>query len=152
MREQLRQPAIYARWSRRREIIEPPLGRSNNTKGFPALDGLGAGAVRTQWALLCTTLNLRVLYRRWRARGGGAGPRGGGQPVRGLGVGILGENYRSLRLAVTWQDSGRLETARASVGAVGFCTRQPSTRRNSLRQSLPRRRYAEWATKGRSGG
>jgi transposase len=76
MREQLRQPAIYARWSRRREIIEPRFGQIKQHEGFRRWTVWGLEAVRTQWALLCTTLNLRVLYRRWRARGGGAGPPG----------------------------------------------------------------------------
>ena len=28
-------------------------------------------AVKTQWSLLCATLNLRVLYKKWQARHGG---------------------------------------------------------------------------------
>ena len=35
----------------------------------------GLDGVRTQWALLCATLNLRVLYRRWRQGQEDAGQR-----------------------------------------------------------------------------
>ena len=42
-------------------------GPDQTTRGLPALDGWGLEQVRTQWVMLCATLNLRVLYGRWRA-------------------------------------------------------------------------------------
>jgi hypothetical protein len=66
MRERLRQPAVYARWSQRCEIIERRFGQIKEHDGFRRWTVWGLESVRTQWSLLCATLNLRVLYRHWR--------------------------------------------------------------------------------------
>jgi hypothetical protein len=71
MRAQLRTPAIYQRWSRRREIIEPRFGQIKQHEHFRRWTVWGLEAVKTQWALLCAALNLRVLYRKWCERRGG---------------------------------------------------------------------------------
>ena len=57
--------------SRRQEIIEPRFGQIKQHEGFRRWTVWGLDNVRTQWVLLGTTLNLRILYRRWRA---GHGP------------------------------------------------------------------------------
>jgi transposase len=59
--------------SQRQAIIEPRFGQIKQHEGFRRWTVWGLEGARAQWALLCATLNLRVLYRRWRtARTGGA--------------------------------------------------------------------------------
>lgn len=60
------------RWSRRGEIIERPFAQIKQHDGFRRWAVWGLENVRTQWALLCATLNLRVIYRRWKTGGGRA--------------------------------------------------------------------------------
>jgi transposase len=79
MRERLQDPAVHARWSQRGEIIERRFGQIKQHDGFRRWTVWGLAAVQTQWALLCTTLNLRILYQRWLA--GQAGDRGGAAAV-----------------------------------------------------------------------
>ena len=67
MRERLREPAVYIRWSQRCQIIERCFGQIKQHDGFRRWTVWGLESVRTQWSLLCATLNLRVLYRRWRS-------------------------------------------------------------------------------------
>lgn len=71
MRDRLQEPAGRALWRQRAGIIEPRFGQIKQHDGFRRWTVWGLEAVRTQWALVCATLNLRVLYRRWRA---GRGP------------------------------------------------------------------------------
>ena len=66
MRARLRAPAAQTLLSRRQEIIEPRLGQVKQHEGFRRWTVWGLDNVRTQWSLLCTTLNLRILYGRWR--------------------------------------------------------------------------------------
>lgn len=66
MRARLKEPAAQALLRRRQEIIEPRFGQIKQDEGFRRWTVWGLEAVRAQWALLCTTLNLRVIYRRWR--------------------------------------------------------------------------------------
>jgi hypothetical protein len=40
-------------------------------EGFRRWTVWGLEAVRTPWSLVCATLNLRILHRRWRAGDGG---------------------------------------------------------------------------------
>jgi len=67
MREQFKTPATREQWRRRGEIIEPRFGQLKAHDGFRRWTVAGLENVKTQWSLLCATLNLRVLYRRWRA-------------------------------------------------------------------------------------
>jgi transposase len=66
MRAQLAQPGSRKNWARRREIIEPRFGQIKQHDGFRRWTVWGLDGVKTQWSLLCATLNLRILYRRWR--------------------------------------------------------------------------------------
>jgi len=66
MRARLEAPAAYRRWQQRGQIIEPRFGQIKQQEGFRRWTAWGLQNVRTQWAMLCTTLNLRVLYRRWQ--------------------------------------------------------------------------------------
>lgn len=77
MREALGQPAGVAAYGQRKAIIEPRFGQIKQHDGFRRWTVWGLENVRTQWSMLCATLNLRVLYRRWRA-GRGRGPRSAG--------------------------------------------------------------------------
>ena len=74
MRARLNEPATAALWRQRGRIIERPFAQIKQHDGFRRWTVWGLDGVRTQWALLCATLNLRILYRRWRV---GRGPQGG---------------------------------------------------------------------------
>jgi transposase len=82
MREQLSDPATWQQWRRRGEIIEPRFGQLKAHDGFRRWTVGGLENVKTQWALLCATLNLRVLYRRWRADRGPEAASAAGQTLR----------------------------------------------------------------------
>jgi transposase len=71
MRQKLAEPLIRAQWRERSTIIEPRFGQIKQHDGFRRWTVWGLEGVKTQWSLLCATLNLRVLYSRWRA---GRGP------------------------------------------------------------------------------
>ena len=73
MRQRLSQPQGAATHARRSAIIEPRFGQLKHHDGFRRWTVWGLESVRTQWSVLCATLNLRILYRRWRA-GRGDGP------------------------------------------------------------------------------
>jgi hypothetical protein len=66
MRARLRQPAAQASLNRRQAIIEPRFAHLKQHDGFRRWTVWGLDNVRTQWSMLCTTLNLRLIYRRWR--------------------------------------------------------------------------------------
>lgn len=66
MRQRLQEPSVQATWRRRGEIIEPRFGQIKQQDGFRRWTVWGLENVRTQWALVCATLNLRVLFRRWQ--------------------------------------------------------------------------------------
>jgi len=74
MRERLKEPSTYRLWARRKEIIERIFGQIKQHEGLRRWTVWGLEAVRTQWSLMCATLNLRIIYRRWRTgRGGPSG-------------------------------------------------------------------------------
>ncbi len=66
MRARLQTPLGQAQYQQRSQIIERRFGQIKQHDGFRRWTVWGLEAVRTQWSLLCTTLNLRVLYKRWR--------------------------------------------------------------------------------------
>jgi transposase len=69
MRAALQEPLTRAQWRERSTIIEPRFGQIKQHDGFRRWTVWGLEGVKTQWSLLCATLNLRVLYARWRASG-----------------------------------------------------------------------------------
>ncbi len=71
MRARLAEPDGRAQLARRREIIERRFGQIKQHDGFRRWTVGGLEGVKTQWSLLCATLNLRVPYQRWRS---GRGP------------------------------------------------------------------------------
>jgi len=64
-RAKLRQPDTAAQVRRRKAIVEAPFGTIKEGLGFRRWTYAGLESVRAQWALLCTTFNLRKLHRRW---------------------------------------------------------------------------------------
>lgn len=68
MKERLEKPGARAQWEQRSQIIEPRFAQLKQHDGFRRWTVWGLDAVRTQWSLLCATLNLRILYRRWKSR------------------------------------------------------------------------------------
>ena len=66
MRQRLKEPGGASRYQHRSAIIEPRFGHLKAHDGFRRWTVWGLETVKTQWALLCATLNLRILYRHWR--------------------------------------------------------------------------------------
>jgi transposase len=66
MRARLQEPWAHSLYQQRSQIVERRFGQLKEHDGFRRWTVWGLEAVRTQWSLLCTTLNLRVLYQRWR--------------------------------------------------------------------------------------
>jgi transposase len=69
MRQRLQEPGPARQYGQRCQIIERVFGQVKQHDGFRRWTVWGLEKVRTQWALVCTTLNLRVLYQRWRSSG-----------------------------------------------------------------------------------
>jgi transposase len=66
MRAKLQEPGAQALYQQRSQIVERRFGQIKQHDGFRRWTVWGLEAVRTQWSLLCATLNLRLLYKRWR--------------------------------------------------------------------------------------
>jgi transposase len=71
MRQRLQESSQRALYRRRGGLIEPRFGHIKQHQAFRRWTVWGLEAVRTQWALLCASWNLRVLWRRWRAQRAG---------------------------------------------------------------------------------
>jgi len=67
-REKRGGPVKQALRRQRKAIIEPVFATIKQAMGFRRWTVRGLENVRTQWALLCTTYNLKKLYRHWAAR------------------------------------------------------------------------------------
>ncbi|MDP4228267.1 MAG: IS1182 family transposase, partial [Bacteroidota bacterium] len=70
MRAQLQSPGGGALYQQRAVLIEPRFGQIKQHEGFRRWTVWGLEGVRTQWALVCASWNLRVLWQRWRAAQG----------------------------------------------------------------------------------
>ena len=68
MRQRLKQPEAQAQLSQRGRIIERHFGHIKQHDGFRRWTVRGVENVRTQWALVNLTMNLRVLARLWRSQ------------------------------------------------------------------------------------
>jgi transposase len=67
LRQRIKQqdPAKAALLKKRGQIVERMFGWIKQEMGFRRWTVRGLEKVRPQWALICTTINLRVLYRQW---------------------------------------------------------------------------------------
>lgn len=68
MRQKLEQPLQREQWEQRSRIIEPRFAQLKQHDGFRRWTVWGLEGVRTQWSLLCATLNLRVLFKSWHSK------------------------------------------------------------------------------------
>ncbi len=68
MREQLKTPVARESLAKRASIIEKHFGHIKQQDGFRRWTVRGTESVRTQWALLNLTMNLRVLAKHWAAQ------------------------------------------------------------------------------------
>lgn len=68
MRERLKQPQAQEQLSLRGRIIERHFGHLKQHDGFRRWTVRGVENVRTQWALLNLTMNLRVLTKQWASQ------------------------------------------------------------------------------------
>jgi transposase len=64
-REKRKDPVMKTLLRRRKVIIEPVFAMIKQAMGFRRWTVRGLENVRTQWALLCTALNLKKLYQHW---------------------------------------------------------------------------------------
>lgn len=64
-REKQRQEEKQAALKRRQAIIEPLFGHIKQAMGFRRWTVSGLDGVKTQWSLLCTTVNLSKLHKFW---------------------------------------------------------------------------------------
>jgi transposase len=69
LRARWAQPALRKLYQRRAALIEPVFAHIKQTEGFRRWTARGWDNARTQWAMLCTTWNLRILRRFWSSRG-----------------------------------------------------------------------------------
>ena len=65
-RSRQRDPEIAALYKFRKVLIEPVFAQVKAIVGFRRFTVRGLENVRTQWALICTTLNLKKLILRWQ--------------------------------------------------------------------------------------
>jgi transposase len=110
MRQALAEPLTRAQWRERGTIIEPRFGQIKQHDGFRRWTVRGLAGVKTQWSLLCATLNLRVLYARWRA----SRPPEAAHP---LVKGLKWADRLWKRVAIGWENV-------LSPGAIQSCQRQ----------------------------
>ena len=61
-----RDPAAKSKLARRRVIVEPVFSVIKDALGFRRWSVRGLEAVRTQWAIMCTMVNLHKTYRAWK--------------------------------------------------------------------------------------
>jgi hypothetical protein len=75
---------LRARWQKqataelytlRAPTVEPVFAQIKQQMGFRRWTVRGLDNTKTQWALLCTTWNLRVIFRHWKGRDEGSGPK-----------------------------------------------------------------------------
>lgn len=95
MRQSLKEPQQAALYAQRAQIIERRFAQLKQHDGFRRWTVWGLENVRAQWALLCTTLNLRVLYKRWQ-RGCGGQPKLAAQAAIKLVQGAIDRKFAAL--------------------------------------------------------
>jgi len=121
MRRRLQDPDLRALWEQRARIIEPRFGQIKQYDGFRRWTVWGWEGVKTQWTMVCATLNRRILCRHWQA---------GREPEKESPLAVL-----SLKMAIReskpvggiqnqlarwWQKLLALAAARSRVRPTGF--------------------------------
>ena len=66
MRDRLAEPHVRELLRTRSRIVEPVFAQIKHNGGFRRWTVFGLENVRTQWALLCSSWNLRRIYAVWR--------------------------------------------------------------------------------------
>lgn len=66
MRARLKDPSAAALYKRRAAIIEPRFAQIKAHDAFRRWTAWGLEAARAQWAMLCATLNLRIIHKYWK--------------------------------------------------------------------------------------
>lgn len=66
LRERWKSPGTAEYYALRAATVEPVFAQVKQQMGFRRWSLRGLKKVRAQWAMLCTTWNLQVIYRRWR--------------------------------------------------------------------------------------
>lgn len=64
--EKQEDPDNKALLKRRKEIIEPVFGDVKHNMGFRRWTWRGLENIKAQWALICMTVNLKIMYKFWR--------------------------------------------------------------------------------------
>jgi hypothetical protein len=131
MRRRLQDPDSRALWEQRARIIEPRFGQIKQHDGFRQWTVWGLEGVKTQWTMVCATLNLRLLYRRWQA---GRGP----EKENPLAVMNLKMAIRESKpsggiqnqLVRWWQKRFALATVRSPANRGHLCLRSPHLVKN----------------------
>lgn len=67
MRQKLKDPVLAQRLQRRGQIVERCFAQIKQHDGFRRWTVWGWEGVKTQWAMLCTAVNLRIILRRWQS-------------------------------------------------------------------------------------
>jgi transposase len=123
MRARLQEPAAQAQWQQRSQIIERRFAQLKQHEGFRRWTVGGLEGVKTQWSLLCATLNLRILYQRWRPGRGSAATQAARAVPRAKATKLAGHARRLRAHAwanlsgwrTVWNDHRRICGATVSV-------------------------------------
>jgi len=121
MRRRLQEPDAQALWEQRARIIEPRFGQIKQHDGFRRWTVWGLEGVKTQWTMVCATLNLRILYRHWQA---GRGP-GKESPLAVMSLKMAIRESKPSggiqnQLARWWQKLLALAAVQSRVRSIGF--------------------------------
>lgn len=65
MRERMRGEAARNRYRLRRQTVEPRIGQIKSSLGLRRFMRRGLAAVQTEWALVCTAVNLLIALKHW---------------------------------------------------------------------------------------
>ena len=121
MRRRLQNPDWRALWEQRARIIEPRFGQIKQHDGFRRWTVWGWEGVKTQWTMVCATLNLRILYRHWQA--GRAPEKESPQAVLSLKMAVRESKPSGgiqNQLARWWQKLLALAVAQSRIRTTGF--------------------------------
>jgi hypothetical protein len=113
--------AARAQWQQRSTIIEPRFGQIKQHDGFRRWTVWGWEGIKTQWTMVCATLNLRIPYRHRQA--GREPEKESPLAVRSLKMAMLESKPAGgiqNQLARWWQKLLALAAARSRVRPTRF--------------------------------